>query len=116
MMGNLGKLLEEIDKYSIEEFGHQKMISTEKAMQIIRSHMENEPVSNPNKLNDGWIPVEERLPDPGVYLVSCDDKDYPVKRMRMKGICFYDHEGIYDGKVYAWRSLPEPYQPKEEKQ
>ena len=56
-----------------------------------------------------WIPVRERLPEPGIYLVTCDDKDYPVKRMRMKGICFYDHNGIYDGKVLAWMLLPEPY-------
>lgn len=56
-----------------------------------------------------WIPVSERLPEPGIYLVTCDDKDYPVKRMRMKGICFYDHNGIYDGKVLAWMPLPEPY-------
>lgn len=56
-----------------------------------------------------WIPVSERLPEPGMYLVTCDDKDYPVKRMRMKGICFYDHNGIYDGKVLAWMPLPEPY-------
>ena len=56
-----------------------------------------------------WIPVSERLPEPGIYLVTCDDKDYSVKRMRMKGICFYDHNGIYDGKVLAWMPLPEPY-------
>lgn len=56
-----------------------------------------------------WIPVSERLPEPGIYLATCDDKDYPVKRMRMKGICFYDHNGIYDGKVLAWMLLPEPY-------
>ena len=56
-----------------------------------------------------WIPVSERLPEPGIYLVTCDDKDYPVKRMRMKGICFYDHNGIYDGKVLAWMLLPEQY-------
>ncbi len=56
-----------------------------------------------------WVPVSKRLPEPGIYLVTCDDKDYPVKRMRMKGICFYDHNGIYDGKVLAWMPLPEPY-------
>lgn len=82
----------------------------EKIKEIIRTHMEDEPVSNPDKLDDGWIPVEERLPEPGIYLVSCDDKEYPVKRMRMKGICFYDHNGIYGGQVYAWMPLPASYQ------
>ena len=110
----LEKILEEIDA----EAQKQKEISKEIygthgwnvyamaisiAKDIIRRHLDD----------DGWIPVEERLPEPGIYLVSCDDKDYPVKRMRMKGICFYDHEGIYDGKVYAWQPLPKPYQPKE---
>jgi hypothetical protein len=59
-----------------------------------------------------WIPVngeKGRLPEPGVYLVSCDDKESPVQRMRMKGICFYNHYGIYDGNVYAWMPLPDPY-------
>lgn len=63
-----------------------------------------------------WIPIEEHLPGPGLYLVSCDDKAYPVKRMRMKGVCFYDHEGIYDGKVYAWMPLPEPYRKEKEEE
>lgn len=31
----------------------------QKAMEIIRSYMEDESVSNSNKLDDGWIPAEE---------------------------------------------------------
>lgn len=43
--------------------------------EIIHSHMEDDagskPVSNSNKLNDGWIPVKERLPKAfGTYIVS----------------------------------------------
>ena len=39
---------------------------------IIRKHM-----------NDGWIPVEERLPDEnGIYLATCDPAVVPVKHMR----------------------------------
>lgn len=71
---------------------------------IIRKHM-----------NDGWIPVEERLPDEnGIYLATCDDAEVPVKQMRYEkdvkpnGL-FYDVYGIYDGKVYAWRPLPDLY-------
>lgn len=59
--------------------------------------------------NGGWIPCSNRLPEPGIYLVTCDDTDYPVKRMRMKDLLFYDHNGIYDGRIYAWMPLPEPY-------
>ena len=65
--------------------------------------------------NDGWIPVEERLPDEnGIYLATCDDAEVPVKQMRYEkdvkpnGL-FYDVYGIYDGKVYAWRPLPDLY-------
>lgn len=75
--------------------------------EIIRKHMDN----------DGWIPVEEWMPkENGIYLVTCDDTKFPVKRMRYKkdvepnGL-FYDVYGIYDGKVYAWQPLPEPYRP-----
>ena len=33
--------------------------------------------------NDGWIPVEERLPDENrIYLATCDDAEVPVKQMR----------------------------------
>lgn len=53
-----------------------------------------------------WVPVKERLPEPGIYLISCDDIDYPVKRMRLKNGCFYDRYGIYDGEVFAWMPLP----------
>lgn len=63
----------------------------------------------------GWIPVSERLPKDGIYLVTCDDEDYPVKRMRLKrsvGIpIWYISRGIYDGRVFAWMPLPEPYKP-----
>lgn len=119
----LEKILQEIEDFKKQKFSviHPMNIDAigawccDKIAEIIRSHMEDEPVSNPYKLDDGWIPVEERLPEPGVYLVSCDDKEDPVKRMRMKGICFYDHNGIYDGEVYAWQPLPAPYKPKEEK-
>ena len=65
--------------------------------------------------NDSWIPVEERLPDEnGIYLATCDDAEVPVKQMRYEkdvkpnGL-FYDVYGIYDGKVYAWRPLPDLY-------
>ncbi|MDO4314095.1 MAG: DUF551 domain-containing protein [Eubacteriales bacterium] len=104
---------EEMEEYTEAEVIDQTINGLNIASNIIRSHMGDEPVSDTYKLDNGWIPVEERLPEPGVYLVSCDDKEYPVKRMRMKGICFCDHNGIYDGKVYAWQPLPAPYRPKQ---
>lgn len=37
----------------------------ERIKEIIYSHMEGA----------GWIPAEKRLPEPGIYLVSYDDKE-----------------------------------------
>ena len=60
-----------------------------------------------------WIPVTERLPEVGIYLVTCDDEKYPVKVMRFKEsedtLLWYTSRGIYDGRIYAWMPLPEPY-------
>lgn len=76
----------------------------EKCMDIIRSHM--------NEVeNDGWIPyTEQNIPKKeGIYLVTCDDKEYPVKRMRFKKNLWYRYYGIYNGRILAWQPLPEPY-------
>lgn len=63
---------------------------------------------------DKWTPVEKLLPEEGVYLVSCDDEDYPIKLMRLKRETdgtkpFYTSQGIYDGAVYAWMELPDQF-------
>lgn len=55
----------------------------------------------------------------GIYLVTCDDEEYPVKRMRFKKEdeydLWYDDYGIYDGVIFAWQPLPKPYKMKENK-
>lgn len=60
---------------------------------------------------DGWIPYTEQSKPKkdGIYLVTCDDEEYPVKRMRFKECLWYWTYGIYDGKILAWQPLPEPY-------
>lgn len=70
------------------------------------------------KKDNDWIPYSvQNIPKKeGIYLVTCDDKEYPVKRMRFKkedeyGI-WYDEYGIYDGVIFAWQPLPEPYKEK----
>ena len=75
----------------------------ERAMEIVRSHMD--------EMNDDWIPyTEQNIPKKeGIYLVTCDDKEYPVKRMRFKENLWYWTYGIYDGRILAWQPLPEPY-------
>ena len=71
---------------------------------IIRKHM-----------NDGWIPVEERLPeDEEMVLVTCQTKS--GRRSMNKawyGDGFWHGTGSMSG-VIAWHPLPEPYRPAQE--
>ena len=84
----------------------------EKAKEIIRKHM-----------NDGWIPVKERLPevDAGIE-ETIEDDDCPEYIVTIRGASesttlkyspsgawFDDNGNVYD--VIAWRPLPEPYRP-----
>lgn len=71
------------------------------AKSIIRKHM-----------TDGWIPVEERLPeDDRMVLVTCQTKKgiRSVNRAYCDG-AFWHGSGSMSG-VIAWRPLPEPYRP-----
>lgn len=103
----LEKILEEIDE-TIERYGTNPYIDVKVtdlcyglniAKDIIRRHM-----------NDGWIPVEERLPE--------DERaNYEVTFINE---CGYEEHGFaqwYDGEfhipavVIAWREHLEPYRP-----
>lgn len=106
----------------------------EYVVDTIRSHMDDTPNCGDcsrrkwyqkgyedSKKDNDWIPyTEQNMPKKeGIYLVTCDDKEYPVKRMRFKkedeyGL-WYDEHGIYDGVIFAWQPLPEPYKMKENK-
>lgn len=103
-MNVLEKILEEI----IDELKEEGIITDNergnRAVEIIRSHMDE-------AKNDDWIPyTEQNIPKKeGIYLVTCDDKEYPVKRMRFKENLWYWTYGIYDGRILAWQPLPEPY-------
>ena len=80
-----------------------------------------------------WIPVEDRLPEDGIYLVTVerttgkpiietksfakdlnrvDDYDFPENKC---GWYEYDSEYGYweDTDVIAWMPLPQPYDPQE---
>lgn len=83
----------------------------EKAKDIIRKH-----------INDGWIPVEERLPEEKINPASQDFCEYQVtaKFGNVKDVRHYKYgnghwwhgPGIVDEYVIAWRPLPEPYKSK----
>ena len=130
-MNVLEKILEEIEDHAIEfeSFGMcDDYVSVGWAKDIIRSHMGDVPKcrecsrrkwyqkgGEDGKKDNGWIPYTlQNIPKKeGVYLVTCDDEEYPVKRMRFKkedeyGL-WYDDYGIYDGVIFAWQPLPKPY-------
>lgn len=111
-MQELEKILEEIDNHAVEFelFGtSDDYISVGWVKDIIRKHM-----------NEGWIPVEERMPEAPeenpvfddkqleLYLVCVDGGSYPLR-------AFWNGKEFTDGwsvlKVTAWMPLPEPYRP-----
>ena len=116
--GHWYKILEEIDE-TIERYGENPYIDGKVtdicyglniAKDIIRKHM-----------NDGWISVEERLPE--ISRTPEEDDECPefnVTIRRAEGATtlkyspaddtwFDDNGYVYD--VIAWRPLPEPYRP-----
>lgn len=117
-MQELEKILEEINRRIDEYVDHDyvrgsgdvvKGLSIAKS--IIRKHM-----------NDGWIPVEERLPEEKKsVLVQWEkyDRHLNVTLTYLDAMWLEDEEdvvfetinGIPNGRVIAWRPLPEPYHP-----
>ncbi|MFR3519265.1 MAG: hypothetical protein ACLTT4_12625 [Coprobacillus cateniformis] len=130
-MNVLEKILEEISEVEKEYVTGHKVLyalgATGMATEIsgiIRSHMNEVPNCGEcnrrkwyqmgyedGKKNDGWVPyTSQNIPKKeNVYLVTCDDEEYPVKRMRFKEDLWYWTYGIYDGRILAYQSLPEPY-------
>lgn len=112
-MNVLEKILEEIKHEAMtnKEIGRKQCEGMARAMNIIRSHMDEAE-------NDGWISVDERLPDKGIYVMCCfDDGEVDVlwqNWQESKSLLFYsDIEGKVR-KVVAWQPLPEPYKPKKQ--
>ena len=66
--------------------------------------------------DNGWIPVEEKLPEDGVIVLTCDNHEN-IHVMRHYNFYEYpfsigpEHERYYMPKV--WRPLPEPYKESE---
>ena len=123
-MQELEKILEEIEQakrepwYRLSNYDvkHKLDGAINRIIDIIRKHM-----------NDGWIPVEERLPERTLdekmnesykkYLVFIDGVD--GWDIDMAVYDFWNDKKwreAYDGydeieNVIAWRPLPEPYRP-----
>lgn len=115
-MQELEKILEEIDQEKKDAvlstkhttgYKEGQICMAKKIEDIIRKHM-----------NDGWIPVEERLPEePPEYvddednleecIVMIDGAERPTT-LRYAGDGTWWEDGTYY-PVIAWRPLPEPY-------
>lgn len=130
-MNVLEKILEKISEVEKEYVTGHKVLyalgATGMATEIsgiIRSHMDDVPKCGEcsrrkwyqkgyedGKKDNDWIPysVQNMPKKEDVYLVTCDDEEYPVKRMRFKEDLWYWTYGIYDGRILAYQSLPEPY-------
>lgn len=96
---------------SLEAYQQGKLFVTD----IIRKHLSREnttEIARSSRDNDGWISVEERLPeDDRMVLVTCQTKKgiRSVNRAYCDG-AFWHGSGSMSG-VIAWRPLPEPYRP-----
>lgn len=121
-MQALEKILKEIKEVE-KKFvvGHEVLfalgatgIATE-IEEIIRLHMNDED-------NNGWIPVEERLPEVPKELedAHCPEFNVTIKGAEKATTLKYSWDGAWfddNGNVYnviAWQPLPEPYKPKKD--
>ena len=113
-MQALEKILEEIKAHRnfASECGNFNVASAfELCVEIIRKHM-----------NDGWILVEERLPEEKKsVLVQWEKYDRHLNvTLTYLDVMWLDDadekvfetiNGVPNGKVIAWRPLPDPYRP-----
>ena len=127
----LEKILEEIEDHAIEfkSFGMcDDYVSVGWVKEIIRSHMgEREAFKFDfnrvksfecqcgrhyvNTYNDGWIPVEERLPERDYETVLCVDVDdyyFVAVYTKEDGFRTEDFGADYEN-IVAWQPLPKPY-------
>lgn len=117
-MQELEKILAEIDDLIVHSaWPCMNLIEKEKVKEIIRDHIIDKGTDG------GWIPVEERLPEEKKsVLVQWEkyDRHLNVTLTYLDVMWLDDSEekvfetinGVPNGKVIAWRSLPEPYRPK----
>ncbi|MFR5738048.1 MAG: DUF551 domain-containing protein [Coprococcus sp.] len=131
-MNVLEKILEEIeslhnkilkDKFA-EQVTEQEIYSLIKVKEIVRYYMDEAKDTNVPS-NDGWIPVEERLPEEttGRYypemIVTTSYGAVTWGFYRVMDKQWYIYSNIHnefvkagDKEIVAWQPLPEPYKPK----
>ena len=121
-MNVLEKILEEIGSTERIRFSRytELLIAVKDVEKIIRSHMDEDKDTNVPS-NEGWIPVEERLPENSansiydMQLVTLKDGEVCLGVYRNKDGEWWtrkqEGETHYTNKheVIAWQPLPEPY-------
>ena len=125
----LDKILEEIEQIrrkTAENGNFNVAAAYENSMKIICKHLSHESTPEITRLsrdNDGWTPVEERLPeveeeteetieddDCPEYIVTIRDAvETTVLKYSPDGSWFDKNGYVYD--VIAWMPLPAPYSP-----
>lgn len=116
--GRRENILKEIDTHAIEFelFGtSDDYISVGWVKDIIRKHISGKDINVTT--NNGWIPVEERLPEAGEHvLVSFKSAGFlpatAIISENGRWSMLQGAKGFNDvtEDVIAWRPLPEPYQ------
>lgn len=98
-----------------ETLSHSDMeIEFDKAVQMLLDCADE-------KINGGWVPVTERLPEEGYSVLVMRITDDSYKYMRVatyQGDCWMDDTDIFNKpnphKVIAWMPLPQPYKAESE--
>lgn len=123
-MKELEKILEEIEaEHPYKVPGNYESYSQyneawSDAIDRVRARLEN---FFKEKENDGWIPVEDRLPEENVNPATLDFYEYQVtanfgfgedvKTYKYGEGHWWNGPGIVDKYVIAWREKPDPYHP-----
>lgn len=120
-MNVLEKILGEIEEATFQEdapvyLGDMEVdgyVKESVVKEIIRHNMNH---NGDDTEMDGWIPVEERLPEEsGHYLVQLSRR-IPYENFADRVVMLYDGEEKafldYESLIIAWQPLPEPYKPK----
>ena len=127
-MQESGRILEEIEgleaKYTKASydilFGAGALAMAGEVKEVIQKFLDGQ-----KSTNDGWIPVEKQLPEEKKsVLVQWEKYDRHLNVtltyldvMWMddaEDVVFETINGIPNGRVIAWRPLPEPYRPEPE--
>lgn len=126
-MNVLEKILEEIEHEIMtnKEVGRKQCEGMARAMNIIRSHMNDVTDTNVGSKNN-WIPCSERMPEEGDFELIVTDKHGNVHARMVYGyadecekeMSFYRWDDEYwkcfvCKDAIAWQPLPKPYKGEE---